>query len=180
MRAFLFILLVAPSLFAQTWKDYMASGIQAASANNMVDAQKLLLRSVAEAEKFGTSDPRLGTALNTLGLVYVKSGKMSDAESCYRRALVVLQKAYGNDNVDVANVQYNLAGSLYESKNYLAAIEAYERSLPAFKHWFGSDGTKTARVLNNLGDCYRQSGNYPEAEKAAPRRRAHHRGKCRH
>ena len=165
MRPAILLLLLSPALFAQTWKDYYGAGLRAAQVKNYPSAEKLLSKAAEEAQKFGEADNRLGTTLNTLGLVYRDEGKPAEAETMFRRALAIIEKNYSSDSVDVANIQFNLANSLYDENRFAAAIETYEKSLPIFDRWFGAEGAKTAHVQNDLGDCYRNLGNYPEAEK---------------
>ena len=165
MRMAALLLFLSPALCAQTWKDYYGAGLRAAQVKNYSNAEKLLVRAAEEAQKFGDSDSRLGTTLNTLGLVYRDDGKASEAETLFRRALSIIEKNYSADSVDVANIEFNLANSLYDQNRFAAAIETYEKSLPIFERWFGAEGAKTAHVQNDLGDCYRSLGKYPEAEK---------------
>jgi tetratricopeptide (TPR) repeat protein len=161
----LLLLLCAPALSAQTWKDFMSAGVRAAAARNFPEAEKLLVKASEEASHFGETDTRYGTTLNTLGLVYRQEKKYALAEATFERSHAVLIKNYGAGSPDVANVEYNLAGVEMDLANYSAAIENYRRALPVYERWFGRDGAKTGLVLQGVGECYRGMNRLPEAEK---------------
>ncbi len=57
-----------------------------------VEAEKLLLAALKEAEKFGEQDLRLATSLNNLATLYRSQGKDAQAEPLYPRALAIREK----------------------------------------------------------------------------------------
>src|SRR6185437_6539546 len=82
------------------WKKDVMEALQAAGAKNYPRAEKSFLAALQEAKKFGVTNVRVGTTLNTLGLVYRAEKKYSDAEAAYKRALIIMETTYGN-NTDV-------------------------------------------------------------------------------
>src|SRR4051812_11047031 len=83
------------------WKDLVMSGLYAAGEKDNVKAEQQLLKALKEAEHFGAGDVRVGTTLNSLGLVYRAQKKLAEAESAFRRSLTILDNTYGPDSIDV-------------------------------------------------------------------------------
>ena len=52
--------------------------------------------------------------MNSLGLIYREDKKTKEAEAAFRRALPVLETTYGDDSIDVANVNYNIASVMLD------------------------------------------------------------------
>ncbi len=55
------------------WQEQMAAGRQAVQQKRYADAENFFQASIREAERFGPQDARLGTSLNTLGIVVQRS-----------------------------------------------------------------------------------------------------------
>ncbi|MCK4403862.1 MAG: tetratricopeptide repeat protein, partial [candidate division Zixibacteria bacterium] len=50
----------------------------------------------------GLADPKTGTSINNLALLYDSQGKYAEAEPLYKRALEIREKVLGSDHPDVA------------------------------------------------------------------------------
>jgi tetratricopeptide (TPR) repeat protein len=142
--------------------------LHAAGVKDYPKAEQFFLKAVQEAGRFGPDDPRLGTTLNSLGLVYRAEKKYGDAESAYRRALVIMQTAYG-DSIDVGNVNFNIAGVMFDQGHQIEAFPNLRRTLAIYERLLGADSVKTAAVLCMEGETYRLMKRFPESETALRR-----------
>jgi tetratricopeptide (TPR) repeat protein len=146
------------------WKDLSLKALYAAGNQDYAAAEQFFLRAVHEAERFGADDPRVGTTLNSLGLVYRAEKKFADCESVDRRALAILEKAYGDQSIDVGNVNYNIASVLMDQGKSPAALPFLQKSLAIYERQFGGNSLKTASVLCMLGDSYSSGKLWQDAE----------------
>jgi CHAT domain-containing protein/Flp pilus assembly protein TadD len=76
------------------------------------EAEPLLRRWLAIAEKQSAEQPDLTKALNELGVIYDNTGRYADSEAAYRRALAVEEKRSGLNARELGSDLRNLA-SLY-------------------------------------------------------------------
>ena len=97
---------------ASPWESYLASGVNAAEQKRFSAAEQMMTLALREAEHFGPSDARLGSTLNTMGLVFMSESKPREAEAPYRRALSIFETVYGPKGMDVGNVCFNLGIAL--------------------------------------------------------------------
>jgi tetratricopeptide (TPR) repeat protein len=148
----------------EAWKNLVMQALYAAGANNFTKSEQIFQRALHEAERFGPVDPRVGTTLNSLGLVYKAEKRLPDAESSFRRALTVLEKAYGFDSIDVANVNFNIASVLVDQGKQQAAVPFMDKSLATYKRQLGPGSLKVASVLCMAGDAHRATKSWQEAE----------------
>lgn len=163
-RSALWVLLIAGSVFpvvvlAQdaeaAWKNLLMQALYAAMEKQYTKSETIFEKAVHEAERFGPDDARIGITLNSLGLVYKEEKQFNKAETVYRRALLILDKAYGSESVDVANVNFNLGGILVDQNRQAAAIPYLQKSLQTYESTLGGSSLKTASVLCLMGDAYR-------------------------
>jgi tetratricopeptide (TPR) repeat protein len=71
------------------WQKAFDEGKQLREQGRYAEAEKAHLLAVAEAEKFGPEDRRVAASLNNLAALYYDTGRLSEAESLYRRALAL-------------------------------------------------------------------------------------------
>ena len=163
------VLLLAPAARGDdsdgAWRNLLMSALAMVSANNLPAAEQLYIKALRQAETFGQEDPRVGATLNSLGLVYKAEKKYPDAESSFRHAQGILEKAYGAESIDAGNVSFNIASVLMEeNKQPGAALPYLQRSLFIYQKQFGNQSLKAASVLCMTGDAYRAMKSWPEAE----------------
>jgi tetratricopeptide (TPR) repeat protein len=151
------------------WKTLVMQALYSASAKDYAKSEQVFQQALKEAERFGSEDPRVGTTLNSLGLVYRAEKKYADAENSYRKALAILQKSYGTESVDVANVNFNVASAMFDQDHQQAAVPHLQRALVTYENILGGNSMKTAAVLCMLGDAHRLAKDYPAAEGALRR-----------
>ncbi len=160
---------LAPAARAQDdveekWKTLFMVALQSASTNDYAKSEQIFLAALKEAERFGADDARVGTTINSLGLIYRSERKYSEAEAAYRRALTILEKAYGDDSTDVANVNFNIATVMFDQGHQAGAMPYLQRTLSTYESMLGAGSLKTGAVLCMIGDSYRLDKDMKQAE----------------
>jgi tetratricopeptide (TPR) repeat protein len=171
-KAWLRLLLIATIFFfvpesqsqESAWNAHRRTGVAALMSGHYVEAEKLLSSAVKEAEKFGPKDDRLAMSLNDLGSVYRRQRKYAEAESLYKRALVIWQRNFGPNNYAVATALTNLASLYDEEGKYAEAQPLYERALPIAEKFLGADRRFVEVHLLPMAQSYKKQGKYAEAE----------------
>ncbi len=142
------------------WKNLLMQALYAAMEKQYLKSETIFDKAVHEAERFGPQDARIGITLNSLGLVYKEEKLFAKAETVYRRALAILDKAYGAESVDVANVNFNLGGVLIDQNRQAAAMPYLQKALQTYESTLGGNSLKTASVMCLMGDAYRGMKEY--------------------
>lgn len=159
---------LVPLAFAQdadeAWKSLVMQALDAAGASDYSKSEQVFLKAVHEAERFGPTDARVGTTLNSLGLVYRAEKKFSEAESAYQRAAAILETAYGTRSIDVANINFNIATVMIDQGRPAVALPVLQRTLGIYEMLLGGTSLKTAAVLCLIGNSHRLAKNYVDAE----------------
>lgn len=176
-RSVLFVVLaIVPGVFPalaqdveESWKSLVMQGLYYAGENQFSKAETTFRQAVHEAERFGPADARVGTTLNSMGLVYKAEKKFGEAEAAYQKALAILDKAYGQDTIDVANVNFNIATVMMDQQRHAAAMPYLQKTLQSYETLLGGTSVKTASVLCMMGESYRSTKNYAEAAKSYKR-----------
>jgi tetratricopeptide (TPR) repeat protein len=148
----------------EQWKSLVMHAVYEATAKHYAKAEDLFQQALKQAQYFGANDPKVGSTLNSLGLVYREEKKSKEAEEVFRRALPVLETVYGPDSIDVANVNFNIASAMVDQGQVGAAIPFLHKALSTYDGVLGASSVKTAGVLCMLGDAYRLNKDFKEAE----------------
>jgi len=148
----------------EQWKRLVMQALYAASSSHYTDAEAIFVHAMHEAERFGPEDARVGTTLNSLGLIYRAEKKYSEAETSYHRALGILEKAYGAGSIDVANVNFNIATVMFDQNHHQAALPYIQKAMLSYQGLLGATSLKTASALCMLGDAYRILKSFVDAE----------------
>ena len=111
-----------------------------------------------------TDQPEVEAELrNTIGEIYLALGNSVKAEAMQREALALQRKSEGNDTLDVATTEYDLARALLERNN--PESESLHRDALAIRRkMLGSDSPEVAESLDNLARTLRSEGKFAEAE----------------
>lgn len=146
------------------WKDSDIA-LALAKTGRSNDAEKILLKSLAEIEKFYGLDHLNATLiLDRLGLLYLGQQRLSEAEAAYRRSLAIREKVNGPDSASVANTKSLLAGVLTAQSRFAEAEELYLRSLKTLEKSDGPEGLHLASALGGLGGLLERQGRHAEVE----------------
>jgi len=125
-------------------------------------------RSLALAERLhGREHPAVAMALTTLGGLYVRLHRYSEAEQAYKRALAIREKSLGTDHRDVVPAIDNLAGVYVAQGKYAEAEPLYKRALAIQEKNLAKEPSSlpdVAASLNNLANLYQAQGRTAEAE----------------
>ncbi|HWF12024.1 MAG TPA: tetratricopeptide repeat protein [Bryobacteraceae bacterium] len=152
-----------------SWKNLVADAQHASADHDYAKAEQILLKALHEAERFAADDWRVGVTLESLGQVWRAGKKLNDAEKALERSRDITAKANGENSVEVANVNFELAGVLLDSGRPADAAAAARRALSAYESLRGGADTQTGDALCVLGDSLRAMKNLPEAETALKR-----------
>lgn len=147
------------------WKNLVMQALYAAGSNDYAKAETLLVKALHEAERFGSSDPRVGTTSNSLGLVYRSEKKFPLAEAAFQRALTILDAAYGPESLDVANIDYNIASTMVDEGKFGPAVPNILKSIDLYSRLLGGQSLKTAAAMCAAGEAYKGIRDWANAEK---------------
>ena len=99
-----------------------------------------------------------------LGVLYHYLGKLTEAESIYKRALISKEMAFGQDHRSTLSTVQNL-GNLYLKQDRLTEAKTiYKRVLLGQEKVLGRDHISTLETVSNLGLLYIMQGKLTEAE----------------
>jgi tetratricopeptide (TPR) repeat protein len=147
-----------------TWKDLVAQGQHAAGAGDYANAEQIFLKATHEAERFAVDDVRVGNTLESLGQVYAAEKKFTDAESAYRRALLIVQRANGEDSAETANLNFDMAKSRLDGGHPADALPWARKALSTWERTLGGNNVQTAAAVCLTGDALRAMKNFVDAE----------------
>ncbi|MFC1597365.1 tetratricopeptide repeat protein [Planctomycetota bacterium] len=147
------------------WEASALAGQIAYQQGRYGDAAKSFKMAIEEAEKSGVGDERLAGNLNGLAIVYRAQAKYAEAESLYRRALAIQEKALGPEHLYVGMTLNNLAGFFYVQGKYAEAEPLYRRTLAIYEKTWGPENPDVAMTFDNLAGVCLALGNDAEAER---------------
>jgi tetratricopeptide (TPR) repeat protein len=145
------------------WQKLVIDATNAGIAKDYPKSEELFQRAIQAAAQFQPNDPRVGTTYNDLGLVYKEEKKFADAEKMFVRAVGILEKAYGTNGLDVANVSFNIATVSISQGHYDGALPYIQRSRAIYTNILGEESPKTTLTICMLGDAYRNLKRYTDA-----------------
>lgn len=92
------------------------------------------------------------------------AGRYKEAIPLAERVLLIKEKAFGPEHIDVANASSDLA-KLYQAQgDYARAETTYLRTLKIREKLLGTEHPLVAATLNNLGSLYTLKSDYARAE----------------
>jgi len=147
----------------QRWKAEHEAGLKAIEQGLYSQAVHSFQVAIGEAEKFGSTNPRLAESLGGIGQAYLLQGNFAAAERQFQQALAIYEKAAGPNHPNVAWVLSNLATEQRLRKNYGEATALSRRSLEILEKAYGTQNPNVAIGQNNLALILRLRGDYKEA-----------------
>jgi serine/threonine protein kinase/Tfp pilus assembly protein PilF len=128
-------------------------------------AGELLLSTKAESEKhLETNHPLWGNLNNNLGSYYYETAGFDSSFIFYKKAEENFRNNYGEENINLADVIYNLGVLEFDKGNLRNSDSLYRKSLQMYTKLNGEIDAKTATAQNELASVLRHSGKYDEAE----------------
>lgn len=94
---------------------YNKEGLIHIRNSNFAQAEKLLLMAVEDAREQG-SEQALSSSLTNLGIAYARQNKWEQAESSFKEALSIKEKAFGKSSTSVATTLQHYASMLREAR----------------------------------------------------------------
>ena len=117
-----------------------------------------------QSTKLGENHADVASALNNLGILYRAQSRLDEAESLYKRALAIWEKAIGPNSPTAAFALNNLAVVYTQRGKFDDAIALHERSLAIKEKALGPDHPDVAGTLQNLAENYRHLENLAKSE----------------
>jgi serine/threonine protein kinase/tetratricopeptide (TPR) repeat protein len=128
-------------------------------------AEKMQRRALEIFRKLrGPDSPEAAAALNDLGLVLWKQGRMPETEGAHREALAIRRRLYGNEHPDVATSLNYLAGVYRRTKRLTDAETLMREALDIRRRLLGNESLEVAESLNNLGILFGDEGKLAQSE----------------
>jgi len=125
------------------------------------------LTALTAAREIQPDNPQV---LDRLANVLEVQAKYQEAEQLHQLALVINERAFGEDNIHIAPVLNNLALVYMNEGKYAEAEPLYRRAIPIVEKAHGPESLPLATLLDNLGSLYDYEGRYADGE--PPLRRA--------
>ena len=145
------------------WNTYVAAGEEAYRQKNYPDAERSWRAALEEAEA-RRSDNLAAKTLDRLAELFYEQGRYAEAEPLLRRALKILESAFGPERSQVA-VGANHLGHVQQARGQLAEAEAlYARSLAINEKEFGPVHPRIAYDLASLAGIHSARGERAQAE----------------
>src|SRR5215831_19549447 len=154
-----FLFLPAQTYGRETlWPTDKAVGSDSVEQGRYEEAESRLRAAIAEAEKFGSLDPRLADSLNQLAILYATQRKFTQAEPLFQRSLGVSVAALGPDHPDVAIVLRNMGILKASMRNYAEADVLLSRSLSLTNRALGQEHPVVAVTMRTIAVCQAVQG----------------------
>src|SRR5262245_57392176 len=128
------------------------------------ERENALRSALAQAEALAPEDPRLAKSLNALAVFCHHQGRLTEAESLYRRALELLEKKPAADSVKLVIALNNLARLYLEEGKYDEVEGPAKRALAVGEQALGQEHPQRANTLTILAEFYTAHDRYTEAE----------------
>ena len=167
VSAGLFILSLAlfPTFAQETlWDQYANAGRAALEERRFAEAEKHLRAALAEAEGFGSSDPRLITSLEALLDLYRRQGLKAPQEPPMKRLLEVREGQLGYAHPDLVPDLMNLAWLYQERGKPGEALPLLTRALEIREAALGPNHPDTIQAVIDVGRTHLELRQFAQAE----------------
>lgn len=131
-------------------------------------AEEYFLKALSIFELKGDDNPELVYPLDKLVQIYKIRGKLTEAESFFRRALAIRRTIFGDDHIEVANSLNNI-GVLYLMENNPKAEKHFTDALRICEEQLGANDPAIVGILNNLIQYHKQNGNQEKVSRLQAR-----------
>jgi CHAT domain-containing protein len=134
----------------------MDTGDRAGAAAAIAESSTVL----AQADP---NDPGIGLLENNVGAFYAFSGNGAEAIPHLTKALDLIARAYGKDNVQIAYATSNLADMYSRTGQFALAWKYYGEAVPEYQRWLGAGNPLSSNVEAAYGRSLAAGGNLQEA-----------------
>lgn len=132
---------------------------RSAEADSIVREAVVILRAT-----YPQGHPALASSLRIQGIILEHLKRFADAEAPLREALAIRRRYFGDDAVDIAVPELDLAYALIMGGTPGEAAGLARDALRILRRKFGDDNAMVAYARAHLGDALRGQGNLAEAE----------------
>lgn len=146
------------------WRNLYSQAQYAAVSKDYAKAEAIYNKALHEAERFGSDDVRVASTLQGLGVTLRREKRLTDAEGDLERAVSIYSTNPGDDSLEFALAQTDLAGVLTDEGKYQPALQSLTLALPIFDHKLAPEDNQIAAALCMQGDTYRMLKMYSRAE----------------
>jgi tetratricopeptide (TPR) repeat protein len=143
-----------------------AIGVTYTEANEYHKALKTLEEALQIRRTYFGSSLEVADTLNSLSLVFFKSGDTSKASELSEEALDVLKDSVEFDHILVGKVLKNVGDYYQNIEAYDDAMAAYSESLRVITAFYGKEHVYLSEVLNEIGVTQFKNGNYMLAKQS--------------
>jgi tetratricopeptide (TPR) repeat protein len=138
------ILILSVSGFAQTnsWEELRGEGKKAQKEARYADAEMYFRAARDEAQRLGTSNPRLLTSLNDLAEMFQVQGRYGDANEYLVRVLTLKQEALGFASPEIVPALEALASNQLVLKKQYEVQALLRQSLNILEKTYGTEASE--------------------------------------
>ncbi len=131
-------------------------------SGNNTEACRVLSKAVTLLE---ASHDRLALAeaLNSLGKVHSQEGRLSEALTCYRRALDLAASVLGPNSPFAGDLANNIAVVYDNEGNSEEALAYFSQAHELYRKTLGPKHSKVAKALSNMAMVHTDKGNFRQA-----------------
>jgi serine/threonine-protein kinase len=113
---------------------------------------------------YGPVHPRVAFALNELGNVAIRRGKLDEAEAEFSRVVDIYRSVYGDKHYQIGVAESNLAGVYVERKEYARAEHLFREALQIYAATLPADHLSVGISRVRLGSALAAEHHYADAE----------------
>lgn len=129
------------------------------------EASKLLRHALdAQQRNVGKVHPYVALALNWLGVVALKQGKLDAAEADFHQMAQIYQSVYGDKDVHSGVAASRFGELAMARKQYANSEQLFRQSAQTFSETLSPDSFKTGVARAELGAALFHEKRYPDAE----------------
>jgi len=152
------------------WSALSAQGMALAQQNKLADAEAVLVRALAMAEKDpGRNDSNVAQVADELASVYTSDRKFKEAEPLFKRALSIVEKSEGPDSANASSILYSYAMWYAMQDKYTDAEPLFRRSLEIAEKALGPDNPRVAQILTMYAELMKETHRPDEAKQMEAR-----------
>jgi len=123
--------------------------------------EALKIRKTAEGD-----DSLVADSLNDMALVHIAAGNNRVARRLLQRTLVIAEKSFGTNHVNLTPMLNSLGLACAGCKAYKHAVGHLRRAVMIIEDTFGAQSINLVEQLENLGDVLAMAGHQKDAEAA--------------
>ncbi len=148
-----------------SWEGYTRAGSQALDRGDYDNAARLYEMALRAADGFQPRDPRRLTSVLNLATLDHARGRLTEAESLYRRALSLVETWQNPTSPDMAQVLTALAEVCQAEGKYVEAEQFFRRALIIRHKAFGPEHPFVVESLESLASVSLLQHKYGQAER---------------